>query len=453
MVWGVTGDATIAFLAFFTLLCHYLVVSRSLKETSLRSSRNILILYSFLLCLISVISYKQSVIIGGELTPYLAGSDGEFYFELALAVSGSDKIDELRSITGAYFGYQTILSTLLDIFGKNLFVGLLLNNTLVSLTVLTVVRVTWLLTKDKQNCFYSALAFILTTKIIYYSNILLKDPFLCFGVALVMYMVAKIHDRKAMTLPAYLAIGVPALIFGMMRQPMLVIIPFSFLALGRIGLKIIWLPAIIFLTVVGSFTAFIGSFTTHSFAFEQVIDIIFNNQVLSNAARDGSNTDGIVGTFSSVYGQLPILIKMVLILFPAMFQFILPFNFWSTKFLDDHLIDFFNVQGNVIWYLFIGVFMVYGMLYWKRLPRNLSKRLFLVGVALYLANAFVFGGVVPRYSSPYLIMMFPTIGYLMSCLMGKRGDYIHIKRFFERYYYAVFTVVILFLFLTLSRNA
>ncbi len=451
IIFGVTGNIYIAIFSFFTLLGHWLAISKFLQDPSLKSSRNILILYSFLLCLISIISYKQSVIIGGELSPYLSGSDGEGYFENALELMGGDKFYQLGFLGSAYFGYQLILSFAFDIFGANLFVGLLLNNTIVLLTAILVTRITWIITRDNQTCFYSALAFILTTKFIFYSNTLLKDPFLIFGVALVSYMVTMINTRKAMMPSSYIALFSAALIFGMMRQPMLVLIPLSFIVLGRTILKTIWMPLIIFFMAGTSFFALIGTFTTQIFTFEQIANIVFNNQLLSNAADDGTNIDGVVGTVSTAFGQLPIYIKMVLIPIPAILQFILPFNFWSTNFLNDHFINFFNTNANIIWYLFIGVFMIYGMLYWRRLPKNMSTRLFLLGAVAYLAHALVFGGVVPRYGSPYLVMMFPTIGYLMSCVVKKRGNYIHIKKFFQFYYMTVLIAVILFLFLLITR--
>ena len=451
MVLGVTGNVYIAIFSFFTLSCHWLAISRFLQEPSLYSSRNILMFYSFLLCLISIISYKQSVIIGGELAPYLGGSDGEGYFDNALGLMGGGKLEQLGVLGSAYFGYQLILSFAFDIFGANLFVGLLLNNTLLMLTVLLVVRVTWILTKDKQNCFYSALAFILTTKFIFYSNTLLKDPTLTFGVALVTYMVAMIHTRKAMMPSSYLALIFAALIFGMMRQPMLILIPISFILLGRTSLKTIWLPGILLFMTGTSFLAFIGSFTSHIFSVEEITRIVVENQLLSNAGDDGVNIDGIVGRVSSSYIQLPILIRMLLIVIPGTLQFILPFDVWSISFINDHFIHLFNINLNFTWYLFIGVFMIYGLIYWKRLPNTMSTRLFLMGAMAYLAQAFVFGGVVPRYGSPYLVMMFPTIGYLMSCLMKKKGDYAHIRKFFQSYYFIVFLAGVLFVFLSLSR--
>ena len=179
--------------------------------------------------------------------------------------------------------------------------------------------------------------------------------------------------------------------------------------------------------------------------------MLVENQLLSEAADDGANIDGIVGQVSSLYGQLPILIRMFLIAIPSALQFILPFNFWSISFLDDHLITFFNINLNVIWYLFVGVFMIYGLINWKRLPKTMSTRLFVTGVVAYLAHALVFGGVVPRYGSPYLVMMFPTIGFLMSCLVEKRGDYIRIRKFFQGYYFLVLIASTLFVYLSLTR--
>ena len=433
IVLGISGSFYLAILSFFTVSCHWLIISTFLRDPSLQRSRNILIFYSLLLCLISIISYEQSVIIGGELTPYLNGSDGEGYFENALELIGGGKLEQLGFMGGAYFGFQIILSLLFDIFGVNLFLGLLLNNTLLVLTVLLVVKVTWILTEDNQSSFYSAVAFILTTKFIYYSNALLKDPFLTFGAALVLYMVAQIHTRKAMMPSSYLALISAALIFGVMRQPMLVLIPLSFILLGRTILKSIWLPGIIFFLIGTSFFAFIGSVTNNILSPELIINIVSDNQLLSKAADDGTNIDGIVGRVSSAYGELPMLTRMLLVAIPGTLQFVLPFNFWSTNFFNDHFINFFNANLNIVWYLFVGVFMIYGVIYWRRLPKTMSTRLFVFGVIVYLAHAFVFGGVVPRYASPYLVLMFPTIGSLMSSLMRKNGDYTHIRKFFQKY--------------------
>ncbi|MDC0244882.1 hypothetical protein OAK96_06490 [Pseudomonadota bacterium] len=451
MVLGVTGNVTIAIFSFFTLSCHWLAISRFLQEPSLHSSRNILIFYSFLLCLISIISYKQSVILGGELMPYLGGSDGEGYFKQALKLTGGDKIDKLGLLGGAYFGYQLILSIAFDILGESLFVGLLLNNTLVLLTALLVVKVTWILTEDIDSSFFSAVAFILTAKFIFYSNVLLKDPFLIFGVALVSYMVAATHTRKVMMPSSYLALIFAGLIFGMMRQPMLALIPIAFIVLGRTSLRAIWLPGVLFFSLGSTFFAFIGSFTIHEFSSVDIITTVIDNQILSNAAIDGANIDGIVGSVSSVYGQLPIFIRILLIAIPAALQFILPFNFWSISFLNDHVINFFNTNLNVIWYMFVGVFMIYGVINWRRLPKSMNTRLFLTGFFAYLAHALIFGGVVPRYGSAYLVMMYPTIGFLMSSLMMKKENYIHIKKFFQNYYFLVFFAGILFVYLSLTR--
>ena len=451
IVMSVSGSYHLAILSFFTLLFHWLAISQFLKEPSLQSTCNILIFYSFILCIISIISYEQSVTIGGELTPYLGGSDGQGYIDQALLILGDDKIDRLV-FSSAYFGYQYILSFAFDIFGANLFVGLLLNNTLLLLTVLLIVRIAWILTNDHHTCFYSALAFILTAKFIYYSNTLLKDPFIILGVALLSYMITKIHVKKAVTLSSYLALILAALIFGMMRQPMLAFIPISFIILGRTTLKAIWLPGFLFFLLGAPFIAFTDTFTSHVFLPEMVAETVLNNQLLSRTEFYYGNIEGSVKTISNLYLGLPVLIRILLVVIPGSLHFILPFNFWSTAFINDHLINFFNSNLNIIWYLFVGVFMIYGAIYWRRLPKNMATRLFLFGVASYLFQAFVFAGVVPRYASPFYVMMYPTIGFLMSCLFENRGDYIHIKKFFQSYYFLVFIIGILFVILSLTRS-
>jgi len=446
-----SGSLQLLTLSVFGVLFQWLIISAFLRGRCFHRSRNVALFYSLLLCLISIISYSQSISIGGALSPYLGGSDGEGYFETALELGGPGKLDGLGLIGSAYFGYQFILSYAFDILGQNLFVGLWLNNTVLILSLLLVVKTTWLLTEDKASTFYSAIAFILTSKFIFYSNVLLKDPFLMLGVALLSYMVAITHKRTASLPISYLLLIFAAFIFGMMRQPMLVLIPISFLVLGRENLKFIVLPSLLSLVLGVSFFSFIGSFTSAEFSGNQVMMTIFENKLLGSAIRDGVSVDGIVGTISVEYEQLPILIRIFLVAVPGALQFFLPFNFWSTSFLDDYFINLFNLNLNVIWYMFVGVFMVYGIVNWRRLPKSVSTRLFVAGVLLYISHAFIFSGVVPRYGSPYLVMMFPTIGFLMSCLVNREGDYIHIRKFFQNYYFLILIMGVFYLSVSFTR--
>ena len=146
-------------------------------------------------------------------------------------------------------------------------------------------------------------------------------------------MIALINSRGAMTLPSYLALILAGLIFGMMRQPMLVIIPIKFSFARSKKLKS-YMATWNNISFHGNLIfTFIASFTNKIFSAEEIVSIVVNNELLSNAADDGANIDGIVGRVSSVYSQFPILFRIFLLPIPVALQFILPFNFWSTNFL------------------------------------------------------------------------------------------------------------------------
>ena len=165
IIYLISWDAYFTILSFLTVSFHWLIVSIFIQEHSLKNSRNILFFYSLILCLISFMSYQQSVILGEELSPYLSGSDGEGYFDQALRLTG-DQFDRL----GFWVVHTLVINSFYLLYLISLaktYVGLLFNNTILILTVLLVVRVTWILTRDNQNCFYSALAFILTSKFIF----------------------------------------------------------------------------------------------------------------------------------------------------------------------------------------------------------------------------------------------------------------------------------------------
>ena len=216
------------------------LISATLNEPVFVRVRNAISVYALCLAAISIVSYSHSITIGTPDEPYLAKSDGEGYFAEAMLLRDGNILDQLSASRTNYLGYQFILACAFRLFSPDLMIGLLINNSALLLTVILLARTTFILTGDPRPAFFASLAFILTSKFIFYANVLLKDPFLTLGVALLAYAFVKLKMMRGNGIAAYGSILGAVMIFAM-RLPMLVLIPGGFLLLGREALKKGWI--------------------------------------------------------------------------------------------------------------------------------------------------------------------------------------------------------------------
>jgi hypothetical protein len=429
------------------------LIFAALDEPALVRTRNAIGLYSLCLAVISILSYSNSITIGTPIEPYLAKSDGQGYFAEAMWLRDGNIFAKLSLSGTNYLGYQFILALAFRLLSPDLIIGLLVNNTALLLAVVLLARTTFLLTGDARPAFFSALAFMLTSKFIFYANVLLKDPLLLLGVALVAYAFVNLRMKRSGRLAAYGSLLGAVMIFGTMRLPMLVLIPGGFTLLGREFLRKGWILVVAGIIGASALGSVFASFTTHEFSKDAVAQQAVQNSILDEKLQGGgASAGGVVGRIMGGYTELTLWERVISVPVPTIIQFALPFDFWSTRFLDDHMIDFFNTNLNPLWYLFVGVFAIYTAVYWRQLPNWPMKALFFLGLAMYVVIAFIFGGVVPRYASPYLILMFPAIGYQMTIwwLRARRAS--SIRTFFGLYYFLFGTASAAYVLFQLSRT-
>ncbi len=429
-------------------------ISAALNESALVRVRNAISVYALCLAAISIVSYSNSITIGTPDEPYLAKSDGEGYFAEAMLLRNGNILDQLSASRTNYLGYQFILACAFRLLSPDLIIGLLLNNSALLLAVILLARTTFILTGDPRPAFFASLAFILTSKFIFYANVLLKDPFLTLGVALLAYAFVTLKMRRGSGIAAYGSILGAVMIFGAMRLPMLVLIPGGFLLLGREALKKGWILVVAGVIGASALASVFASFTTHEFSQDKVAQQTVQNSLLDEKLQaGGGGAGGVVGRIMGGYTELAIWERVITVFVPTAIQFALPFDFWSTRFLDDHMIDFFNTNLNPLWYLFVGVFAIYTAVYWRSLPNWPMKALFALGLIMYVIIAFIFAGVVPRYASPYLILMFPAIGHQMTIWQLRARRASSIKTFFGLYYFLFCAASAAYVFFQLSRSA
>jgi hypothetical protein len=171
-------------------------------------------------------------------------------------------------------------------------------------------------------------------------------------------------------------------------------------------------------------------------------EVTANTVVISRFEQGDLDISGVAGRVGNAYIRLPFPVKVALFPIPTTLQILLPFDFWSGQFLEDHFAVFLFRNMNLAWLLIVAPWFVFTLLNVKRLPSPLIRRLTWSGIAYYCAVAVIYGGLIPRYGTPTLFFIYPAIGYFWAKARETVEDQARAGRFFM-HYYAFFTVAAL----------
>lgn len=411
------------------------IVTFFLSKKINHNARLFLYIYSVFLILISLGNYYQAIKIGSDVKPYLPGNDGLFYYQQAVYLTQGNILENLSKIRSNYLGYQFVLANLFYLTSTNLLVGLIFNNILIIISLILLYTSVCRVTREEQIGQYTLIAFALTFEYVFYANSLLKEPFLILAMSSLIYAISIFKTHSSFNLSAYLCILISVLIFGTMRLPMLIVVPLCFLLLGRAFLIKgwpVWLISVVAGVVLGPLFL---QFTIYEFSFDYVQETAIESSLLDRSLDKGADGTGIVGQIMGGYTTLPLAIRIITLPLAIAVQFFLPFEFWSTRFIDENFIYIFSRNLKLFWYTFVGVFVLYALYKWKRISNSFIKNSLLLGIALYASIAFTYGGVVPRYATPYIILMLPAVGYWIHQYRFYKSSRVSIRNFFGIYYF------------------
>lgn len=405
---GIIFSIVLALIAFGFLGLLSLIIAAG---TNNRRLLRLMTGYSLVLSIAIVASLGSSLKTGSLGLPNLLG-DGISYYNQAVLLAESGVWNYSDVIRANYLGYQVFLGVLFSIFGESLFVGLLANALILLICIGVLYRAVHLTTESSQAAFYSCFAFALTPQFIYYAILLLKDPAIILAFALVLLGLLRLGHRKSLGGTEVLTLSVAFVILGAMRgaylfilvaETCLFILLFarkkSYLVVAVMGLLIALLP-------------FVTSMTTRTLDSGYMAATVVDNTVIERKLSGGNvDATGVVGRVSSVYSALPFVLKVPLFFVPAAIQFLLPFEFWSTSFIADHSALFFSRNLNPLWFLFVGIWLLFSTLNINRIDNKYVKHFLTVGVVFYAMIAVMYAGAIPRYAAPALVFTYPAIGF------------------------------------------
>lgn len=371
--------------------------------------------YALVLCAATIVALAASAAPTDWLTPDLAGSDGETYWEQATLLAAQGIADFRALVQSNYLGYQIFLAALFSLFSQSLLVGLVANNVLLLLTLACIYRATLIMTESPRAATYACLAFMLTSAHVFYSLVLLKEPAVGLAFALILLALAKtaIEKRTDPKSILYMLIGL-AIILTMRATALL----FLLILLGAVASLILKRRAhllAVFAAVIVVAAPLAQNFTIFELNQEFLVGEIFENQVITSRFEEGDlDLTGIAGRVGSFYVQLPFYGKAVLFPVAVFVQAMLPFDVWSSAFITEHASIFFYRNLNLLWFLFVFPLTLFSVSRFYRIPPGLQRRVLLAGMCYYVFVAIIYGGLIPRYGAHALIYIYPSIGYWLD---------------------------------------
>jgi len=243
-------------------------------------------------------------------------------------------------------------------------------------------------------------------------TLLLKDIIIIFSFALFTLSVLNlVHKNSTFLQIIFMVLSV--FLIGITRLPLIVFLLLIYLIMQKVFYlrQVFWFGGIV-LTLI-FLMPYILQFTMYEFSGEFVFDEVVVNKVIEDKlVETSSGTPGVVQTLVGGYTDLPTLLRFIYLPIFVAIQYVMPINFWSTSFINDHPWYFLIEQLNVLWYGLIGVLFIYSIINIRLIKNIRIKRLFIIGIIFYVLTAFIYGGAIPRYAFPSFVLILPTFGYM-----------------------------------------
>jgi hypothetical protein len=385
-------------------------------------------------------------------TPYLAGSDGEGYFDQAALLAQQGLVQFQTIVRSNYLGYQLLLAILFLIFSPSLLVGLVANALLLLLTLGCLYRATLLLTNSPRAATLASAAFMLTSAHIFYGLMLLKEPSIDLAFGLILLALTKtITERRAGWRAALYMVVALAIIISM-RAAVLVFLVVLLAFVGNILLKRRLHLLAVFVGLLVLMAPFAQQFTIYEFNSEFLMQNIFQNAVIASRFEQGDlDLSGIAGRVGSFYIALPFVAKVLLFPIPTAAQMLLPYDVWSSQFLRDHPAIFFYRNLNILWMAVVLPWILFALYSLRRIESVLTRRLLLAGAFYYVVAAIIYGGLIPRYGASALVFVYPAVGYWWDRARAEPEVRARVSRFFGHYYFGFFAAGMAYLGLQAIR--
>ena len=382
-----------------------------------------------------------SIQLGGSEAPFMPG-DSLGYFLLGKEVLRNGIEQSLSAIN--YIGYPLVLSWIFKFFGSHLIMGLLTNMILLFVNIVLISKCVLKITKrpsDYQNTF---LILLLTSTFMSTGFMLLKDIFIMTSITMSLYASLNLVNRQNV-IKNYSLIIVSVIIMSLFRFTFIWAPILIFITVTTKRIKIIKLFPIIAVLIIGGFKIQ-SNYGTNIKSIEETIEFATSNNVITRKLDASSSST--VSNFLFEYDNWSVLKKISFLPITSAFQYIIPFNVYS---FDQSLIYpyyFISINYNIIWLFFTGPLLIFSIFNINKIRKgnnSLVLNITYLGILFYLIPAFIFGGLIPRYSVPFYSLLLPIMAINLTEIKESIAYRHKRKRFNLIYFFIISFLLCLFL--------
>lgn len=433
-------------LIYFGLMAPLVLIT--LRGKTVSSARHVLLAYGIVIGVVSLITSYQANDPAGNYGVTLWGSDGEGYFAQAQVISDLPFSDGFTSIISNYVGYQVILGNLFRVFGAHLAIGLAANALMVVLSGIVLYHSVRISAGDRRTSVLAVYLFIAYTPIVYFSAVLLKEPYIVFGMSLLIFGVAKINQARRIGILPLGVLIISCVIFASMRIPYLAVVPLTILVGAGSGYyRRLMLVSVVVAGIVFSWGTF-AALSTHSFSTEWLTDTANSKSNVAYVKEQGASTSGVVLSLIGNYDGWAPWQRVAALPVTVGIQYSMPIVFWDWTTAVTSIPTVFGKNLTVLWLFGTGPLLLFSIKQWFQVERSFASQLFWIGCLMYCVVAYIYGGMIPRYAAPFLLLTFPFSAEVWRRLETRNAHGQDFSRFYFRYCTAGSLLGLLYLFRT-----
>lgn len=328
-------------------------------------------------------------------------------------------------------GYGLIISYIWEITGITIVAPLILNMLLILLCIIISGIISERIIsshKKHSSSWISTCAMIMTASICYYltsGTVLLKEAFICFGVALCILALSSLLKRDFTHISRrdflYFTLGI--IILAIIRYSFILFIIVGIILSSnkcslkkRLTFQLIMLSICICSLAVSS--TYLSSIEHNSI--EKTVEIIEGNDNASFffSSKYHYAYDQIFGDYFSY----PTWKRILCLPISAITQFLIPFPWnYGRDTIYGYSLDYAHIAYP--WYLIGGLIVYFLFAAWKKAPAAL-KHITIIGIVLWLTPAYLFAGTVSRYALPFIPLLIPSAVYIWDRYLHKKNLHI-----------------------------
>lgn len=406
-LWGIFDQAsTFDLVLILFIFCYYfnkfLLIKSGLNDTFSHFS---LWLGFLIMSCVLLFNYYVSITKGTIDEPFIHGGDGQQYHQIAKQIVSKGLVD-IKSMHINYIGYPLVLGFFYKLISPQLITGMLVSLFFALFNIILIAKITLRLTNNVETASKSILLTAICPQLLSTGIMLLKDVFLVMSVALILYGMISLKKEMGIRLLNFTSISIGIVIMFFFRTSILLVplIIFIFLFIDDIK-KSIWItPIIIIIFYFG--LQLMETYSPKEISYDRYESQFFETNIIHEKVEGGT-----IKLLMGGYAEWPLGLRILTMPVALIIQYLNPFYFWKTEFIDVYPYYFVISNMNVIWFFWIGLLYIFIIFNFKKIENTTLQRILFISLILYSMPAFAYAGAVPRYAYPAYPLILPVCAW------------------------------------------